>query len=689
MFHKRLLTRRQTFKLSLGLATAVGIGAFQKNSVNSNYQGEELLKITNLTAQNITAAQIDENTITQTIYVNINAPNTSDHNSASSTQPLKSLSAALEKAKQYLNRGEGTKIILYPGVYQEGELVIDGEQLTPQAKDAVLVIEGVNKEVVISGAETWHPSSWKTIQRNGIVYYEKDWFYDFGNNGGAWGKYNPPDVIAHRSEMVFVNGQPLKQVLLEKYSYTTPNDYQGKGSYSYLGYEQPYNALQPGTFGVAELDKNGNKIYLCPPEGTNFSQAEVEVSTKRFLLRFFHMENVVLRRLNFQHSTNEIEISGAAVMFGPWYGNNEFRGKNILIENCNFSWNNGRGLSLLHQQNVTLRNNKFNYNGFMGVDAHTLLNTVWNNNETSFNNWRGHQGGMLQWALAGAKIHNTWNGVFRNHRTIGNMTVGLWFDIGNRNITIDRLIALHNIRGLALEISPGPFIVRNSLLADDQEVNFLVENAHNIVLSNSIICAVNGGDSVQFTSASSRTYTDSLGQILGQNQGQEIPINLGLTRFQNNLIVANQKEQALIVQKTGNPQLYQQFLKQEYIGRGNYYWAPLRKTFGVDFQRTNMTNLSNWGNYTREINYHWREPYFVDSENYDFRLRADSPIKQLESNLPTQQIDSDTIAEMKQYLAWVQNKSTTNSSDNFFQKLRNLFNQDNHSNPANQSEHAD
>ncbi|GAB4234672.1 MAG: hypothetical protein Kow0049_18720 [Stanieria sp.] len=671
--------------MSLGLATAVGIGAFQKNSVNSNSQAE----VTNLTAQNITAAQIDENKISQIIHVNINALNASDNNSASSTQPLKSLSAALEKAKQYLNRGEGTKIILYPGVYREGELVIDGKQLTPQAKDAVLVIEGVNKEVVISGAEAWHPSSWQTIQRNGIVYYEKDWLYDFGNNGGAWGKYNPPDVIAHRSEMVFVNGQPLKQVLLEKYSYTTPNDYQGKGSYSYLGYEQPYNALQPGTFGVAELDQNGNKIYLCPPEGIDFSQAEVEVSTKRFLLRFFHMENVVLRRLNFQHSTNEIEIPGAAVMFGPWYGNNEFRGNNILIENCNFSWNNGRGLSLLHQQNVTLRNNKFNYNGFMGIDAHTLLNTVWNNNETSFNNWRGHQGEMLQWALAGAKIHNTWNGVFCNHRTIGNMTVGLWFDIGNRNITIDHLIALHNIRGLALEISPGPFIVRNSLLADDQEVNFLVENAHNIVLSNSIICAVNGGDSVQFTSASSRTYTDSLGQILGQNQGEEIPINLGLTRFQNNLIVANQKEQALIVQKTGNPQLYQQFLKQEYIGRGNYYWAPLRKTFGVDFQRTNMTNLSNWGNYTREINYRWREPYFVDSENYDFRLRADSPIKQLESNLPTQQIDSDTIAEMKQYLAWVQTKSTTNSSDNFFQKLRNFFDQDNNSNSVEQEEYAD
>ena len=33
-----------------------------------------------------------------------------------------------------------------------------------------------------------------------------------------------------------------------------------------------------------------------------------------------------------------------------------------------------------------------------------------------------------------------------------------------------------------------------------------------------------------------------------------------------------------------------------------------------------MTNLNQWANYTKEINYRWREPYFVDSENYDLAL---------------------------------------------------------------------
>lgn len=674
-FGERRLTRRHTLWLSLGLATTVGIDGCKKKTVDSDQKQElpgrlhqpsrtqadesnlgddPLAKVVNSVANDITGAEIDESQINQIIYVDVNNPNASDRNLASANKPLKSLGAAIEKAKQYLNRGESTKIIFAPGIYREGELVIDGEQLNPQAKDAVLIIEGLNQDVIISGAEAWHSSSWNMVRSNGIIYYEKDWLYDFGNNGGAWGKYNPQKLIGHRSEMVFVNGQPLKQVLLEKYSYTTSDSYEGKGTYGYLGYEQPDNTLQPGTFGIAELNENGNKIYLCPPEGIDFSQAEIEVATKRFLLRFFKIENVVLRRLKFQHSANEIEVAGAAVMFGPWYGNNEFRGKNILIENCNFCWNNGRGLSLLNQQNITLENNKFNYNGFMGVDAHTLMNTVWKNNQTNFNNWRGYQGGMVQWALAGAKIHNTWNGLFENHTAIANMTVGLWFDIGNRNIIIDRLIAIDNIRGLALEISPGPFIIRNSLLAGDREVNFLVENARNIVLSNSVICASNTGDSVQFTSASSRTYTDSLGQILGKNQGQEIPINLGSTRLENNLISANQKERVLIVQKTGDPKLYQQFLQQEYTGENNYYWSPLKKSFGIDFQRTNLIDLNDWAAYTKELNSTWQKPNFVALESYDFRLQGDSQTKQLAKDLPSKAIDNNTFKQMQQYLNWVQ-----------------------------------
>ncbi|MBE9171070.1 hypothetical protein IQ238_27330 [Pleurocapsales cyanobacterium LEGE 06147] len=78
------------------------------------------------------------------------------------------------------------------------------------------------------------------------------------------------------------------------------------------------------------------------------------------------------------------------------------------------------------------------------------MNTIWEDNETSFNNWRGYRADFTGWAIGRAKLHLVRNGIFRRHQSIGNMTRGLWFDIGNKNILIEDLTAIHNIRGLFL-----------------------------------------------------------------------------------------------------------------------------------------------------------------------------------------------------------------------------------------------
>ena len=666
----RLFHRRHALQLGLGLLTSIfaskliqrlvsGHKAKALNDLNNNL----LVSDTNVIEDNtllafntneIVGAQIDESKIQKIIHVDINHSEASDSNSGLRENPLKTFKAALKKAKGHLRKGEGTKIVIHPGVYREGELVIDGKSLGSASRDALLIIEGTEKgQVILSGSEIWQPDTWQMVQRGGMVYYQHDWPYDFGNNGGGWGKYGPKQVIAHRSEMVFINGQPLKQVLLEKYDYTWPNTFVGKGKHKYIGFDDPKDVLKPDTFGVAELDENGNKIYIRPQEGIDFSQAKIEIATKPFLLRLFHMENIVLRNLSFQHSNGVIGIPGAAVMFGPWYGENKFRGSNILIEDCDFRWNNGRGLSLIHCKNVTLRRNTANYNGVMGIVAFTLLNTVWEDNETSFNNWRGYKGDFVGWAIAGTKIHNTRNGLFRNHKSIGNMTIGLWFDIGNKNILIEGLIAIHNIRGLFLEISPGPILVRNSLLANDQEVNLLIISATNISLENSIIYAGKGGDAIQFVS-SSRTFTDKVGEILGENNAEEIPILLGETQFRNNVIIAKGNDRALIFQKNGNPDNYREFLQQDYFGSHNLYWATQKRVFGIDFRKNKMTDIQGWSDFTEEKNYLWRKPSFVNPENYNFRLKNKSPLKNQESTLPIQKLNRLKVQELKNFLAWLE-----------------------------------
>lgn len=639
-----------------------------ETSASTNY-GNELASVPNLNnfqsfnGNGITGAQIDESQIKQTIHVDINHSDASDSNSGLQENPFKSLSAALEKAKEHLRQGEGTKIVIHPGTYREGEIVFDGREIGSQAKDALLVIEGTEKgKVIISGSEEWRPDTWRRVGS----YYQHDWSYDFGNDGGPWGKKNPKEVIAHRSEMVFINGKPLKQVLLEKYNYTWPESVNGRGNHQYIGFDNPKNVLEPNTFGVAELDENGNKIYIYPADGVDFANAKIEVATKRFLLGFSHMENLVLRNLVFQHSASQLTqhsgnqvTGGAAVRVGSAWDLDEFENNNILIEDCDFRWNNARGLYLAYNKNLTLRRNTFNYNGFAGLIAHAILNTVWEDNETSFNNWRGYSGNFGGWAIGGAKLLWIRDGVFKRHQTIGNMTHGLWFDTGNRNILIEDLTAIHNRQGLFLEISPGPFIVRNALLADNQSTNFQIVHTKNTLLENSIVYGANGVDAIEFTAGDRRTYTDKVGQILGENNGEEFPIGLRKTQFRNNVIIADDNDaddndQAAIFYNRGNSAKYRDdFLKQHYAGSNNVYWAAQEKAFGIGWMMDDVTDLKGWSDFTKEVNYRWMDPQFVDPDNYDFRLKKSSPLKSRESSLPARKLDSSKVRELRDYQAWI------------------------------------
>jgi len=606
---------------------------------------------------NISGAQIDERKIEQIIHVDRNKSNASNDNSGSEAEPLKTIGAAVEQATEYLKQGKGTKILIHPGTYREGEIEIDGRSLGERAADVPFVIEGTEKgQIILSGSERWEPDTWQPVRdsQDKITHYVHDWEYDFGNRGGAWGKYGPESVISHRSEMVFLNGEPLKQILLENYDYTRPDERRGRGEHKYSGFSEPESVLTPGSFGVAERAENGNKIYLKPEDSANFSESQIEVSTQRFLLRFFYMHNVVLRNITFQHSAGEIEVD-AAVLFGPWFGEDELRNHNVLIEDCNFLWNNSRGLSLLHSEDVTLRRSAFNYNGFMGIQATVLLNTIWENNETNFNNWRGYRSGFVGWAIGGAKLHFTRDGIFRQHQSIGNKTRGLWFDNDNSNILVEDLVGIHNIRNLFLEISQGPIEIRRALLADDEEVNFLISNATNIALKDSIIYGGDaGGDAIQFTSANSRSFQEYVSRVLGDSNGEDVPILLEETQFLNNVIAVSDESQALIVQKNGEPNVYKDFLETGYSGSGNTYWAPDEDVFGVGFQREVMVDLDQWQDLTSETSAQWIDPEFANPSQYDFRFNRGSALRDHSANLPTQTVDSEKIQELEEYLQFVE-----------------------------------
>jgi hypothetical protein len=151
-----------------------------------------------------------------------------------------------------------------------------------------------------------------------------------------------------------------------------------------------------------------------------------------------------------------------------------------------------------------------------------------------------------------------------------------------------------------------------------------------------------------------------MGQILGEKDGgQKIPINLGKTHFRNNLIITDNSKgdlinEDLIILREGEPKMYQAFLEQDYSGSNNTYWSPQKKGFGLGSPGMNyMTDIQGWVEATKEANYRWMDPQFVDPDNYDFRLKESSPLKVRESSWPTRRLDSSKVQELKDYLVWI------------------------------------
>ncbi len=120
--------------------------------------------------------------------------------------------------------------------------------------------------------------------------FRTDWAYDWGNHAAQW---ETPKVLGHRAEMVFVDGQLMDQVLIEAYDYSISGELMDHGNrkqqWEYRGFTDPTEhpeVMPPGTFGVAERDDSGNKLYLRLPGGTSIDDALIEVSTRRQLVRF-------------------------------------------------------------------------------------------------------------------------------------------------------------------------------------------------------------------------------------------------------------------------------------------------------------------------------------------------------------------------------------------------------------------
>jgi len=212
--------------------------------------------------------------------------------------------------------------------------------------------------------------------------------------------------------------------------------------------------MSRGTFYV---DLDAKQLYVWGYSDEILGKRRrVEASTRDVVWEL-KGDYVQVRGLRFRYAANHAQ-QGAA----------QFRGDHNVIEDCVFERTNGCG-AVFGGQDVVVRRCTFQDNGQLGFGAgraHNLLMTgctVRNNNTKDFD--RG-------WEAGGNKIVFSRGVVIENSRFVENRGHGIWFDIGNEDC-----------------------VVRNCLLADNEDCGIFYEISYGLQAHDNVIIGNGFADS--------------------------------------------------------------------------------------------------------------------------------------------------------------------------------------------------
>ena len=357
----------------------------------------------------------------QTTLLYVDAQKGSDSNIGSSSSPLKSIQAAVNKANVNNQKKIGTKVIVNAGVYRE---TVGVNPVSNQSTVPLTIQAAVTGTAIISGADLL--GNW-AMDPGYSSAYTTSWSSAMGACALPSGWPTGYSSIAFRTEMVFVNGTPLTQVL-------------------------SYSQMRAGTFYINESYK---LLHVWPAAGTNMQTAVVEAASRQKTVSVTGRTNVVLRGLALTHAASCVNTSGATVTSSS----------NVLIDAVQANWNNWGGLGVFSSSNVTVQNSVASYNGGVGFMGCKGQNILFNFNESDYNNWRGAQAAFYDWAMGGAKFFQMRSTTVQKHFSYNNQAQGLWFDTDNKNITINSpTLAGNTTPALQIERNEGPILLENGHL---------------------------------------------------------------------------------------------------------------------------------------------------------------------------------------------------------------------------------
>lgn len=391
-------------------------------------------------------AHVTEN---QTTYIYVDANSGNDGNAGTTNSPLRTVQAAATKANTNNRKGVGTKVIIRPGTYRE-TVTVGAYQSTSAPVTFEASVAGT---AIISGSDLL--ANWT---KDNATIWSHSWTPNLGSCAVPAGWPATIAPIARRTEMLFINGIPLTEVMT-------------------------YGELRAGTFFVNETT---NAIYAYPSPYVDMYTAKIEAATRRETLAVSNRTNLVFRGLVFEHAANCIN-SASAVVSGS---------SNILFDSVQALWNNWGGIGVYGTNNLTVQNSIANNNGgvgFLGAqDQYVLFNT----NQSDYNNWRGAQAALYNWGMGGTKLMEMRNTTVENHFAYRNQAQGLWFDTDNKNITINNVTLAQNVMSsLQIEANEGPITLENSHLCSSG-TGMIVINTEKFTVKNNTFYN-NGGTAAQ------------------------------------------------------------------------------------------------------------------------------------------------------------------------------------------------
>lgn len=587
----------------------------------------------------VTGALVDEKTVAAVVQVDP---------SRRVPGSVPTIKMGLEKTLETLRRGVPTKLQIQPGTYRESAIEVRFDE--PVTRNTLLVIEAApGGEVNWSGADMLPTNEWKD---EGDGLWSHDWPQEFGNFAYPW---SVPGVLGHRREMVWINGQSLRPVLLETYDVKGLAQFGGTAvSWSYTGFLDPKKTLVPGTFGVAERAENGKRLYIRLVAGAKLPPQGVETALRPALLNLAGKSAVVLRGLTFEKCANSDRDFGAEspVSFGASF-NEENRPGDVLMERCRFRWNSGSGFYLTGWR-WTVRDCDFSYNGFSGLSSGDARNVLFERVSANFNCWREFFSGSEDWNYGGIKMHGVAGHLVRGFTAIGNASHGIWWDVHCGDVTFEDAVLIRNRRSFIYELSEGPFVARRVLAAH----GFRRPTKDNALNPASIVAT-----SQRARIEDSLFYTDDAPEVVGflwyerdDEHAKQKQLRAELFELRGCVVVGGPHVSFLLREGNVGDRKRESYRSFRYAGRDNVFFhlGEQRDVFGYADLNYGLVKLDfeAWAKRS-ERNARWLNPRLRDPANYDFRLMPGSPLSDSANRLPQYRMTSVLRAEMEQFFAWI------------------------------------